>query len=186
MKEDEALESYRYAAIELLTEAYTADQLGMEEFEKRIAQVHNAVEAAEIREAMAGFPEPRLEGESQGSRWEAYDLPVTGQPILSILSERRLSGDWLHGSSARSISVLGSSRLDLRDTGSTEPVISLHLVAVMGETRIIVPPDMRVENYVTPILAEVSVRAPKKRAPMRRTLRLSGFAVMGEVRVEVR
>lgn len=186
MKEDEALESYRYAAIELLTEAYTADQLGMEEFERRIAQVHHAVKPAEIREAVAGFPEPDLGRESPSSSWRDYDLAATGQPILSILAERRLSGDWLHGSSARSISVLGSSRLDLRDTGVTEPVITLHVVAVMGETRIIVPPDMRVENYVTPVLAEVSVRAPKKRSPKRRTLRLSGFAVMGEIRVEVR
>jgi hypothetical protein len=186
MKEDEALESYRYAAIELLTEAYTADQLEMEEFERRIAQVHNAVEPGEIHDAVADFPEPRTEGAHVASEEEDLDVAEMGQPVLSILSERRLSGDWLNGSSARSISILGSSRLDLRDTALEEPVISVHVVAVMGETRIIVPPDMRVENLVTPVLAEVSVRAARKRSTKRRTLRLSGFAVMGEVRVEVR
>lgn len=186
MKDDEALESYRYAAIELLTEAYTADQLEMEEFERRIAQVHNAVEPGEIRDAVAGFPEPDPRLASLDWEPERGEIADMGQPVLSILAERKLSGDWLNGSRARSISVLGSSRLDLRDTALTEPVVSLHVVAVMGETRIIVPPDMRVENYVTPILAEVSVRAPRRRSAKRRTLRLSGFAVMGEIRVETR
>ncbi|MFW6215230.1 MAG: DUF1707 SHOCT-like domain-containing protein [Alkalispirochaetaceae bacterium] len=181
MKEGESLRALKERAIELLQAGYASDRLDMDEFERRLDLVTTAESARAVKEVVADLRQIE----------EAADPPERrddgrNQRILSILSERMFSGDWLVGAHASSIAVLGSTRLDLRDTATDKTVVSLHVVAVMGETRIIVPPDMRVENDITPILAEVRIQAPRARETRGRTLRLSGFAVMGEVRVEVR
>lgn len=185
MKEN-ALESYRYAAIELLTEAYTADHLDIEEFERRAALVHNALTPTEVQHALVDL----TASTSLETPLEEPSAPGTGDDstpqILSILAERRLSGDWLEGGRGSALTVLGSSRLDLRDTALNQQIIFLHIVAIMGETRIVIPPDVRVENNISAVLAEVSINTPRNAVKKRRTLRLSGLAVMGEIRIDVK
>lgn len=183
MKEGQSLEGLKERAIALLSAGYAADLLDMEEFERRVGLVNEAESSKQVRSLVADLRSEELDPPPQepSSRDDLGD-----QQILSILSERKLTGDWLEGGHASSISVMGSTRLDLRETGEHRPYITLHVVAVMGETRIIVPADMRVENDITPVLAEVRIQAPRARETRKRTLRLSGFALMGEIRVEVR
>ena len=185
MKND-ALESYRCAAIELLTEAYTADTLDMEEFERRTTLVHNAMTAAAIQDALADIPTAAGPEEPMGEP-ATQEVGDSGSPqVISVLSERKYRGDWLEGGRGSALTVLGATRLDLRETALDQGIVSLHVVAIMGETRIVIPQDMRVENNISAVLAEVSINAPRSRDRKQRTLRLSGFALMGEIRVDVK
>ena len=182
---DEGLEAYRDAAVELLSAGYTEDILDVDEFERRLEVVQAATSREEIREAVSGLPEA-VRQPLPGQPLPEESESASDQQVISILSERKLSGDWLHQGRATSISFLGSSRLDLRDTALDRREIYLNVLTIMGETKIVVPPDMRVENDITPLLAEVHIKAPRARDPKRRTLRLTGFALMGEIQVEVR
>lgn len=185
MKED-ALESYRHSAVEILTEAYAADKLDMEEFEKRTTLVHNAVTVAEIRDLLADLPAPLSSSDPLQEPTASKEGDDGAPRILSILSERSYRGDWLEGGHGSALTLLGETRLDLRNTSLDQQTISLHVVAILGETRIVIPPDMRVENNINAVLAEVSVNTRRGNNPKRKTLRLSGLAVMGEIRVDVK
>lgn len=184
MYQENGLEGYRESAIELLGADYAADRIDMEEYERLVSQLQNAVTRADIRSVMEELSTLHT---SPGSRETTADLEdESNQQVITVLSERKLSGDWLTRNRASSVTVLGETRLDLRDLDPDRREIRLNVLAILGETRILIPPDMQVENNITPLLAEVHVRGPRRIGPKRRLLRLSGFALMGEIRVEVK
>ena len=187
MSQERSLETYREQAIELLSAGYTADQISVDEFERRLDLVNDASTVAEVREAVGDLPVVRQEAEAaEEPRLAERESSDIDQQIVTILSERKLTGDWLDDDRATSISFLGSSRIDLRDTALHEPYVPLNVIAIMGEAKIIVPPDMRIQNNITPLLAEVHVEGGRRKEKRSRTLRLSGFALMGEVHIVVK
>ena len=183
MKKDPALETYRDEAVQLLSDQYAADRLDVEEFERRLDLVNAAVDRKEIESAVGDLPALRQEDPDPSHSWPEA---ANSAPVLSILSERKLSGNWLDPGGARSVTLLASTRLDLRDTELSAGTVTVDVVAIMGEVKIIVPPDMRVENQITPLLAEVNMKGSRSGDAKKRTLRLTGFALMAEVNVVVK
>jgi len=188
MNDPQNLELYKERIIEYLASCYAKDILDMEDYERRVTLVNRAETAPAIDRIVSDLQV----GDSNASDYRASDgnaYPAVSpdNKIVSILGERKLDGYALHGRYTTALSVMGSTRLDLRDYRPTEDV-QIHLVAVMSEVVIIVPADMPVHNGVTPLLGEVSERNKRGGgSAYRRTgfgITLSGVAIMSELRIE--
>jgi hypothetical protein len=90
-----------------------------------------------------------------------------------------MTGNWITSRYVTSTTVMGEMTLDLRDVVLTEDT-QLHVVAVMGEVKILVPPKMSVENHISAVLAEHNDTVGTRRGEGP-TLRLTGTALLAEV-----
>lgn len=182
------LQDARDRAIDDLTSRFAEGLLSISDFEERVDAVNRADTLPTIRAAV-GPPVSGAGGHSgdDGSSYRASpasrpDDDSAGQSVIAILGERKLRGGWLRDRAATSIAILGSVTLDLRDC-DLGPITSIDLVSVMGETKIILPSDVAVENDVTAVLAEVGDQVGRGRLGASRTVRLKGFALMSEVKI---
>lgn len=170
------IDAGREEAMELLSRAFAAGQLGIEDYETRIERVHSANSREVIARCIEDLSAPRLRPNPPPT--PASD---TDQTILSVLGSRSLRGNWLRHRFATSITLLGQTRLNLQDCELPEE-LTIHIVSVMGECRITVPEGVTVINSVTPLLAEVADTVPVSARP-RSTVRLTGIALMSEVTI---
>jgi len=166
------IDSRREDAREHLSRAFADGRLDSAQFTDRIERVGAAGTIAEIAsctdDLTVNAPSPQK--------------PIDDRSIVTVLGSRNLRGDWLRERYATSITLLGQTTLDLRDCELPQD-LTIHLVSVMGECRISVPSDVSVINSVTPLLAEVNDRVPAT-AGARRTIRITGIAIMSEVRID--
>ena len=105
-----------------------------------------------------------------------------GQKIVSMLGSRELRGNWLEADYCSTVNVLGSMVIDLTDTHVPPGLTTLNVFSLMGELTIIVPPDLRIENRITPLLAEVRQQRKLQTDPYSdRVVRITGFSLLSEV-----
>jgi len=102
------------------------------------------------------------------------------------MGERRINGRMLEAKAATSVTLMGSTTIDLRGIQVPATGLRLELVAIMGETRILVSSSTRVHFSVVPIMGEAISRAdvPFDASP-EGVLHISGIALMGSVSVRV-
>lgn len=78
-------------------------------------------------------------------------------------------------------------RIDLRDASFVDHEIEFHLVAVMADVQILVPPGVRVVCDGFAVMGEFTGRHDNAQAdPDGPVVRVNGSAIMGAVRVETR
>jgi hypothetical protein len=101
-------------------------------------------------------------------------------------------GRWAVPRDLRFIALMSDSKLDL--TSAVLPVggvVNIDVTAIMASVRIIVPPGMRVINEMHAVMASVTSKAhemdrPGDERPGATVIRLTGTAIMAEVKVVVR
>ena len=130
-----------------------------------------------------GPPSPQFSGSS---------FPVFGQSgrsgdfFLCIMGDRRVDGRMLMSRSASSVTLMGSTTIDLRDIEVPDSGLRLELIAVMGEIRVLVAPGTPVHFSVVPIMGEAVSRAEYPSAGGQSgVLEIAGMALMGSVTVRV-
>lgn len=110
----------------------------------------------------------------------------SGDFFLCIMGERRVDGRMLTSRSSSSVTLMGSTTIDLRDIEVPESGLRIDLVAVMGEVRVLVAPGTPVHFSVVPIMGEAVSRADYPTAGTRAgVLEIAGMALMGSVTVRV-
>jgi hypothetical protein len=163
------LESRRQDALDALSSRYAQGILDDTEFESALREVRTAPTETELSTVLRRYTPRSFDG-SSGS---------PSQTVYAILSERRMTGNWITSRYVTSTTVMGEMTLDLRDVVLTEDT-QLHVVAVMGEVKILVPPKMSVENHISAFLAEHNDTVGTRRGEGP-TLRLTGTALLAEV-----
>lgn len=169
----ELLERRRQHALDALSARYAQGVLDDAEFESALREIRTAPTETELSTAIERYAPRTTVGRS---------TPVPSGPsqtVYAVLSERHMTGDWITSRYVTATTVMGEMTLDLRDvmlTGDTQ----LHVVAVMGEVKILVPPEMSVDNQVSAFLAEHIDKVGSRRlgGP---TLRITGTALLAEV-----
>lgn len=189
------MEKRRDETIDSLTRCYSEDVLPLEEFEARVDLANAARDEQTLRDLLRDLPRQyQLPAVRSGDGYRpagagSPGAPATGDTrrIVAVMSEQRLDGNWLQGSSAAAVAVMGTVHIDLRDTIVPEGTTTINIIAVMGEVTIDAPPDVRIETDVTPIMGSVrrKRRGPEP-VPTNRVVRLTGVAVMAEVRIRYR
>lgn len=188
------LERRRTAAIDQVTERFAKDELGMDEFERLVSdlnQAQNFKELAVLEDIVGTTTGPRgsraASSKMAGGR-DADDSLSDVQQSNVFLSERKLSGSWLHNPKVLATSLLGSQVIDFRDVDLSVGTIYLEVSVVLGEIEIIVPEDLAVRMEASPILGEASVgRSVNTRETEGRALLIiKGSILLGSVSVKKR
>lgn len=192
------IEAQREEAMEFLSRAFADGQLEIDEYEHRLERAVDARTSTEIAGVIADLPSAPMRRLSPGDDDRSVgngspraaqrrrtpppsNTAESDQTVVSVLGSRVLRGDWLRTRHTTSLTLLGSTRIDLRECNVPEQA-TIHVVSIMGECHIHVPEDIEVINTLTPLLAEVSDNAKRSRTP-RATIRITGVALMSEVKI---
>ena len=103
------------------------------------------------------------------------------------MGESRRHGVWAVPQQLDVFALMSDTAIDLTQAQLPAGIIDLHVNAVMASVRIILPPGVRLANRMHVLMAsahnQVDESPPLAGAPV---IRLSGWAVMADVRVAVR
>lgn len=195
------LDNERERTLEALTRAYTADAIPVSEFERRAALVQKAARASELRDLLADLPaeapgdrplsrRTEARGEPSRSGASAYrgelDPGLSGsQSLACVMGERNLQGDWLTGDRVQSFTLMGSTKIDLRDVALPPEGLRIEAFVVMGEALVVVPRGLAVRLNAVPFMGEANAARDvvQRAAPGEPVVRIEGFALMGSIRV---
>lgn len=191
-----SLNRAREQKISELSQLFANDDLSLEDLERRIELVYKAgnvteLEAitADLRAASSADPGAQLPAVSAPRQVVAAD--ARHGRLLAIMGESRRTGRWLVPGAFRVVSVMSDTRLDLTQAVMAAGNSEIHVTAFWSSCRLIVPPGMRVINEMHAVMASVTSNAdemdpPGVSRPDAPTIRLTGTAIMAEVKVTVR
>lgn len=106
--------------------------------------------------------------------------------IISVLNETKRAGGWQVPAHLEVSIALGEVRLDLRDAHLSAPVTTVSIHGLMGEARVIVPPQYRVDCTgvgvagTYEVTEEPGLPSLPPGAPM---IRFTGGVFLGEVTI---
>ncbi len=192
----------REKALDDLTNLYVQDRISLEQYENFAAEIQKASDPeAVLNSALIAHQSPDMEFDSKNKNFENEQGGVSssgrrttlspqsgrsGDFFLCIMGERKVDGRMLSGKSASSVTLMGSTIIDLRGIQLPESGLHLELVAVMGEIKVLVSPNTPVRLSVAPIMGEAVSRADVPfNASHEGVLEVSGVALMGSVSVRV-
>lgn len=196
----QGLESLRQAAVDHLCQAFAQDQMTLEEFERRVEEVHRAASLEELRGILATFPggaAPLVPAGRSGS-----PLPEVGAGkgppaapwrkerslVLAVLGGVERRGRWAPARTNLVIAFLGGITLDFREASLPAGVTEVWVLTLMGGVQVLVPPGVVVESEGIALMGGFEHREDMPEGPAEGLplLRLRGVAVMGGVEVQVR
>lgn len=189
------LDKLRQSALDRLTEAYASDLVTLESYEARAGLAQNASTARELDQAMEGLEasrpataarertRPPVERQSARAPNRIDDSLGGLYSIACVMGDRQLTGDWLNGDQVGSFTVMGSTKIDLRDTALPPGRLKIDAFCLMGETKIIVPRGLPVRLNVFPFMGEAKLaRDVRSRVlPGEPFVEVNGFAMMGSL-----
>lgn len=178
-----------------LSQHFANDDLSLDDLERRIELVYKATTVAELDAITADLhapaPAPANDAMVVGARHPVVAADARRGRLLAIMGESRRTGRWLVPGALRVISVMSDTRLDLTQAVMASGTSEIHVTAMWSACRLIVPPGMRVVNEMHAIMSSVTSNAdemdpPGISRPNAPTIRLTGTALMAEVKVLVR
>lgn len=190
-KEDELalpLEMQRERTVEALSRHFAHDNLTLDELERRIELAYHARRAAELRDLTRDLPD----APEHVSPPRSAPLPEAFSPeqdrIISIMTETKHRGLWRPARQVELWSVMSDTHLDVTDAILSPGVTEIEVFALMAGVKITVPPGVRVVVQTHSLMSSVSDESiePPKVGSGAPVLRLTGFAVMSEIKVRVR
>ena len=183
-----AVEQAREHAIRVLSDGFAYDALTEDEFEWRLGQLSLANSPAEVQILIADLPDPGTTSSSASySSGALAGVPVPAEErIRGIMSEVRHDGAWRLPRRLEVRALMSNIRLDLR-RALVPPGCLIEVRATMAAVHIIVPPGLPVEFDISPIMGSARNESTRyAAAPGAPVVRVTGSALMAEVRVRVR
>jgi hypothetical protein len=189
------LEAQRDRTIELLTRCYSRDLLRMEEYETRVERAGQADSSRELFSLLADMPqEYRLSAQGRwhdphavgdpGPRGAEHALTREPRNVTAFLSSRSVDLDTEY---TNAVSVLSSLEARVPPVPAGAERIYIQVFSLLGEVTVVVPPNVRVENRLTPILAEVKDKKLRPQtSPDAPVVQIDGFAFMSDVEIRTR
>lgn len=195
-----SLNRAREQKINELSQHFANDDLSLDDLERRMELVYKAGTIAELEAITADLramstgsaaPAGAVDPAAVVSRRRAVVPDARRGRLLAIMGETRRSGRWLVPGALRVVSLMSDTRLDLTNAVMAAGTSEIHLTVMWSSCRLIVPPGMRVINEMHAIMASVTSDAdemdpPGVARPDAPTIRLTGTALMAELKVTVR
>lgn len=187
------LEAKRQRARTLLQEQFASDEIDVDQYEQRVDRLEYVDDIDQLERLFDDFGLPReeaslVEVESKGGALVPTDEGRrTGQTILGIFSGPQRRGRWKPAQKIRAFSLFGGIKLDFREVDLPPGVTEIKAVAVLGGVDIIVPPGMPVDVEGVGILGDFDDRhGVFTEGDGRPSLRITGFALLGGVKVKTK
>ncbi|HTR76923.1 MAG TPA: LiaF domain-containing protein [Gemmatimonadaceae bacterium] len=192
-----SLRDARERAIAQLSEAFAHDEIGVDEFERRLTLAHRAEDVTAVNATLRDLSALSDLAVSQAPAEAIVPAPSPAMTpgfvrdtdrVLAIFGGVERHGAWTLPRHLQASAIMGGLLLDLREAALLPGVSEIHITAIMGGAQIIVPPNLAVEVSGTAIMGGFAhvERGPVQRDPEQRVLRVHGIAIMGGVAVETR
>ena len=189
-----SLTQARDRTIERLSAHFARDDLSLEELEQRIERAYRATNLTELDALTADLSAvaaPASARSSLGARGGGANVPaVSGdhERVVSIMSETKRRGVWAVPQELDVFALMSDTLLDLTQATLPGGVVDIHVRSLMAAVKIIVPPGVHVVDRLHTFMASTSNNIDKSPAPPpgAPVIRISGFAMMAEVKVRVR
>jgi Domain of unknown function (DUF1707)/Cell wall-active antibiotics response 4TMS YvqF len=163
----------RERAADALQRACGEGRLTLEEFTVRVGAVWAADTGQELERATAGIAVTPVVGAGQ---------PV--EKLVAVFSENKRRGRWRLGHRLRTVTVFGSTLIDLRELETSAEVLEIDGRCVFGELKVIVPEGVEVELSGATVFASRQMRlAPVPRLPGTPLVRIQVSSVFADVQV---
>jgi len=187
-----SLDAERQVVIDRLTDAFAANMITMDEYERRVSAASAVTRFDELerigfdlpsKAARADYP-PR----HAGSAGRGMDNSIVGAtPVMTacIMSDRSMTGNWLSSDRVSAFTVMGSTKLDLRDVDLPSGPIRIEVFTLMGDTKIIVPSDLPVRLNAFAFMGDSKAgrEVRQKTGGAESWVEISGFVMMGSLSV---
>jgi hypothetical protein len=185
------LPAQRERTISILSECFAKNFLEMEEFESRVSQAHQARSVQDLARLIDDIPGELAEAAEETPKHASAKglvLRDEEQPVYGIMMSRRLRGQWLKCRTVNSRTLMSSLEFDFRDLELPPDIVEINVLALMSSVVVTVPEDLPVQTEVVPILGEVKEGRRVKTALSKKGpgVRITGFVMMGEVKVRSR
>jgi hypothetical protein len=173
-----ASDAERDATVGQLSRAAGDGRLTLEEFSQRMEQATAARTRAELDRLVADLPaEPAAAG--------AVVAPASAPAAwhVSPVGGLRVSGPWRMARHVIVASIVGGTYLDLSQAQLAAPQVTLTTVSLVGGTRIMVPPGIRVETSGFSLVGGTRVEGGPEPGPGAPTVYVRAFSLVGGVRI---
>jgi hypothetical protein len=117
----------------------------------------------------------------------AADLVPQHRGAMAVLSHTRREGEWILPRRLRVLSFLGNVELDLVHALLAPGTSEIEVRCIAGSVEIVVPPDLRVELEIDPVLASAEIvrKAPSTTSAEAPKVRITGTAFLGSVELRI-
>ncbi len=186
----------REQKISELSQYFANDDLTLDDLERRIERVYRAANVLELEEITADLRTTASAAEAPTSlRGPARNIAPISAPaqgrMLAFMGETKRLGRWQVPQQFEVRSIMSDTTLDLTQAVLSSGITEIHLRGFWSTCKIVVPPEMRVINEMHAIMASVTSKAHEMDAPGARpsggaVIRLTGTALMAEVKIVVR
>jgi Domain of unknown function (DUF1707)/Cell wall-active antibiotics response 4TMS YvqF len=174
-----ASDAERDATIERLSAATGEGRLTLAEFSQRMERATAARTRAELDRLVGDLPaEPGAAGTAVAER-----SPAGPSWHVSPIGGLRVSGPWRMDRHVIVLSLVGGTRLDLREAELAAPEVTLTKVSLVGGVRVAVPTGIRVEVSGFSLIGGTRIEAGPEPGPGAPTVHIRAFSLVGGVRV---
>jgi len=186
-----ASDADRERVANVLREAAGDGRLTMEELDERLDAVYAAKTYAELEPITRDLPTAGTAHAPVPAQSSAVqDSRIGGVPssegAFAILGGFSRKGDWVVPKDFTAFAFMAGGEIDLREARFSEPVVTLHVVAIMAGIEITVPEDVTVRVTGIGIMGGFDHGASATGAPGGPTIVINGLALMGGVEVRRR
>ncbi|RNE49561.1 DUF1707 SHOCT-like domain-containing protein [Corynebacterium alimapuense] len=176
-------QDHREQAQQALTLAVAEGRLDLGEFSELVGIVWSTEEPT-VLDSIIAQVQPQQQNSANADLVSpdqalAVDIP---QETTSVFGDIERSGYWLVPQQSTITTVFGDVFLDLRRAVAATPVVTIHINAVLGDVRLLLPPGVPVESQFTTILGTNKVKSsnPMPGAPL---VKLTGRSILGDLKV---
>lgn len=169
---------------------YAAGHINMAELESRLTRVYQSQSSEDLDDLLGGLPMLSTEKLDAGmvAPLAPLDAVAPRGVLMAFMSGVSRTGSWVVPRELKVFAFMGGAELDLREAKFGPGVTEIDVACVMGGIEILVPRGVRVEILGGAFMGGFVSDAGDASAldPAQPVLRVSGFAVMGGVDVNVK
>lgn len=189
------IEKVRSEVIEQLKLNFAHNNIGVDEFEKRLSVATNAESKDALFSVVADLEVIDEDTSPASAQDESFPsgLRINRGVVkesafyMGILSETSRKKHWAPAKHISTLSVMGSVVLDFTEAEFLREGITITGVAVMGSLEVYVPEGVRVSISGIPFMGSIEDKSSDGSVPPNAPeIRIRGFALMGSVEVKNR
>lgn len=167
----------RERVLQKLAEAYSQNNLDLDEYERRVKRAQEARTIEQLQEVLADFEGPGAE--TLSPRTAAADR---AEVFFALIGDREVTAEELPAHAVNAFTVIGDLRIDLSSLREGE-VYTVNSVSIIGDTRLLVPPGAAVVRQFFTVIGDFKRKKDRQAppGPSSCTVILKGFKIIGDV-----
>lgn len=181
---DKPVKYLRDQVVDQLKYNLTHNHLEIDEFDQMVRIALNTQSKTELLSLTTDLP-AKTESDLENINQELARINEF-ESFTNILSSSKRKGIWTVPKLLKVLNVLGDTLLDFRDVQLKPEIKYLSLNCILGNVKIIIPPDVNVVSNIKNVLGAVKGESYAPMNPNSPTIVIEGKVVLGDVTIEVK